>query len=427
MNLSFLRSAKIGTKLAFYTFLAVGGLFAAFIVLTAAINERQAERDAVREVSEKSALLQNTVEVLDRSLRQQVATYAKVFKGNLSGEFSLASERSVEVAGVTVPVLMLGQTQVNSNFAIPDSFTALTGAYATVFVRQGDDFVRVTTSHKKENGERAVGTMLDRAHPGYPLMLKGESFAGAASLFGGHYMTRYDPIKDAAGNVIGILYVGVNFTDYMQALGQGIKSLKLGEDGGFYVLSARAGKDLGKALIHRQREGQVLLDDKDSAGQPYVQAMLAQKSGTLRYTEAGVNGARSRDHVAAFATIKDWQMLVVGDAYLDEITAGAIEQRNRYALIALLMVVVVTGLLYMIIRSMVASPIGKALLAVETVATGDLTAQVVVESDDESGRLMAAMQNMTAQLSTVVTEVRGGTESIAASSRQVAALLALVA
>ena len=36
-----------------------------------------------------------------------------------------------------------------------------------MFSRKDDDFQRITTSLKKEDGERAMGTMLGAAHPAH--------------------------------------------------------------------------------------------------------------------------------------------------------------------------------------------------------------------------------------------------------------------
>jgi Cache 3/Cache 2 fusion domain len=37
---------------------------------------------------------------------------------------------------------------------------------------------------------------------------KGEAYYGDAAIFGKPYVTGYEPIKDAAGKVIGICFVG---------------------------------------------------------------------------------------------------------------------------------------------------------------------------------------------------------------------------
>lgn len=65
-------------------------------------------------------------------------------------------------------MLPQGPAAIKPDNSIPDKFTALTGgSVATIFKRQGDDFLRIATSLKKEDGTRAVGTTLDRNHPAY--------------------------------------------------------------------------------------------------------------------------------------------------------------------------------------------------------------------------------------------------------------------
>ena len=70
-----------------------------------------------------------------------------------------------------------GAADLNLDCSIPDRFTEQTGVTATIFARRDEDLVRISTSIKKRNGERAMGTSLSRAHPGYARLLAGESYA----------------------------------------------------------------------------------------------------------------------------------------------------------------------------------------------------------------------------------------------------------
>lgn len=124
--------------------------------------------------------------------------------------------------GQATPVLKSGSADLNLDCSIPDRFTQQTGVTATIFARSGEDFVRISTSIKKQNGERALGTSLSRAHPGYKRLLKGESYMGYATLFGTQYLTQYDPLKNASGNVIGALYVGIDVSKH-EPLSIGLK------------------------------------------------------------------------------------------------------------------------------------------------------------------------------------------------------------
>ncbi len=138
---------------------------------------------------------------------------ARLFAAGLPGEFSLHDEDRIDIHGRFTPVLRNGGRILNLDFQLPDAFTARTGMRATVFVRQGDDFVRITTSVRKLDGQRAVGTTLDRSQAAYRRAIRGEPYIGYATLFGRRTMTHYKPVRGHEGRVIAILYVGLDVTD----------------------------------------------------------------------------------------------------------------------------------------------------------------------------------------------------------------------
>ena len=113
-----------------------------------------------------------------------------------------------EVAGKTVPVLYFGSTEMNNNFALVDEVQKQMGGTATLFVKDGDEFVRVATNVKKADGSRAIGTLLDPKGKVFAAIAKGDSYFGEANILGKPYITGYEPIRDASNNVIGIYYVG---------------------------------------------------------------------------------------------------------------------------------------------------------------------------------------------------------------------------
>jgi hypothetical protein len=112
------------------------------------------------------------------------------------------------VAGKTVPALYFGATKMNNNFALVDEVQKEVGGTATIFVKSGDEFVRVATNVKKDDGSRATGTVLDPKGKAIAAIAKGDSYFGEANILGKPYVTGYEPIRDASNNVIGIYYVG---------------------------------------------------------------------------------------------------------------------------------------------------------------------------------------------------------------------------
>jgi hypothetical protein len=65
------------------------------------------------------------------------------------------------VAGKKVPAIYFGSTKMNNNVDLVDEVAKQAGGTATIFVKSGDEFVRVATNVKKDDGSRAIGTVLD--------------------------------------------------------------------------------------------------------------------------------------------------------------------------------------------------------------------------------------------------------------------------
>ena len=116
-------------------------------------------------------------------------------------------EGSDTVAGKQVPAIYFGSTKMNNNFDLVDEVVKQAGGTATIFVKSGDEYVRVATNVKKDDGSRAIGTILDPKGKAIESIKKNEAFYGEVDILGKPYITGYDPIRDASKNVIGIYYV----------------------------------------------------------------------------------------------------------------------------------------------------------------------------------------------------------------------------
>ena len=112
------------------------------------------------------------------------------------------------VAGKPAPALYFGSTRMNNNFALVDEVKQEHGGTATLFVKSGEDFVRVTTNVQKDDGSRAVGTVLDPKGKAIAAIRGGTAYYGEAEILGKPYVTGYEPIRDRKGDVIGVYYVG---------------------------------------------------------------------------------------------------------------------------------------------------------------------------------------------------------------------------
>ena len=186
----------LGTKLALSNFALVAVVLTVCVMGIGYSVSQTIENQVTNELNEKTKLLSGLIEGADKDLRTRTGTLAKAFQNSMQGGFEL-EPTPIDIKGRATPTLKLDKKTLNLDFGPVDRFTATTGAVATVFAKTGDDFVRISTSLKNDKGERAVGTLLDRAHPGYQAARAGSSYTGLATLFGRQYMTQYDPIKDA--------------------------------------------------------------------------------------------------------------------------------------------------------------------------------------------------------------------------------------
>jgi len=136
----------------------------------------------------------------------QVAMQLLKSKAATLGAPSVKGEEAV--AGKIVPIVYFGTTKMNNNFVLVDEVQKEVGGTATIFVKNGDEFVRVATNVKQDDGSRAIGTVLDPKGKAISAIAKGESYFGEANILGKSYITGYEPIRDESNNVIGVYYVG---------------------------------------------------------------------------------------------------------------------------------------------------------------------------------------------------------------------------
>jgi hypothetical protein len=115
------------------------------------------------------------------------------------------------VGGKDAPALYFGSTKINNNFNVVDAVSKEDGKgmTATLFVKGGDEYIRVSTSVPKPDGSgRAIGTILDPAGKAIAEIKQGKPFYGEVAILGTPYITGYEPMKDGTGSIIGIYYVG---------------------------------------------------------------------------------------------------------------------------------------------------------------------------------------------------------------------------
>ncbi|TWG37993.1 methyl-accepting chemotaxis sensory transducer with Cache sensor [Acidovorax delafieldii] len=368
-----------------------------------------------------AAQVRTLVQTFDETAQEQAKRDFTLFKANFPGQFTVAESPGAD--GKPEAVLSFQGASVNGDFEVVDRFSKdSTGAVATIFARTGDDFIRVTTSLKKQDGERAYKTLLDRKHPAYALMNEGKTYIGRASLFGREYMTVYEPIRDGT-RTIGILFIGSDMGAILGKLDTVMAGQKLFTSGAVYAVNLSSGPARGSVFGLPGAGKSLKLDDKDDNAKAWLASLAAvQSSGDL---ESGWSPRRSGESDTATRYVavehyRPWSWAIVAEAPLTEMMSEARGVLTWLWLGVAVALALLTVVLLVATRRLVGAPVQQLSTALGYLAQGDLTHAVSVRSRDEIGSLAQAMEGFRVRLVESLGTVRTSADSVSAASTEIA-------
>jgi methyl-accepting chemotaxis protein len=149
-----------------------------------------------------------------------------------------------------------------------------------------------------------------------------------------------------------------------------------------------------------------------------VTAGVIQLDSLVQFEQTG-RGEQSMNAMRAMlAEINDVEATLQAQRSQD---AAALEKMTDVILIGGgLTVAGLAALLAMFLVSHIMTPLNQAVQVAATVAAGDLTSNIAVDADDETGQLLKALKEMNDSLQRIVSQVRAGTDAIAAASTEIA-------
>lgn len=365
------RNLSVVRKLLIITFLTIAVSFSAMTGFVYQRTHAAMTGQAEIELQQNLALLNAAFDIFDQNVTKATESLSSVFVAMFPQGIRLDTGRTVRIGNYDAPAALHGDELINGNFAKPDEFTRITGGNATVFVRSGDDFLRVSTSLKKQDGSRATGTLLGKRHPGYRQLLSGQPYMGKARLFGRDYMTRYQPVRDDKGAVIAILYVGFDFTETLAGLKRHLNSIRVGEHGMAFLADAQAGSNYGRLLVHRTRADSQLFDIRDTEGNAVFEDAIEQNEGLMHYATRDAQGL-TQVRITAYRHVDNWDFMLGIDAVESEIT-----ELSRELSAQLLVQMVIGGLLILAVLFVALrrelSPLRRISAVLTKVGRGDLS------------------------------------------------------
>lgn len=352
-----------------------------------------------------------------------------------SGEIRLGEEQvawtainqfTKDATEVVLPAFQIDGRWIGKNrtFAtespVVDQITRLVGETATLFQRMNDrgDMLRIATTVKATSHERAISTYIPAvepdgsANPVIGAVLKGQPYHGRAYVVNDWYLTAYEPIHDAAGTLVGMLYVGVRQEVVAARIREAILQTRVGKSGYVYILGG-AGEDRGRYIIsHRgERDGEDIWNSQDSDGRFVIREIVARATGlkpgemtTVRYRWQNRGEAEPRWKIARLAYYPQWDWVIGTSVFEDELQAyNAMLSQGRARMIHIMImaggvITVLAGLVSMLIIWTMTRPIRRITEAAQTIIAGDFSRTVPVTSGDEIGVLAQTFNHMTDEI-----------------------------
>ena len=398
-------------RAAFAILLMTALLLAAFY----AIGSAQQQRSAAQYANAKAEAIARSLDIFDRTMQLTAENAYGVFRRQFAATFAVEDAAQGIVSSYGTPINGASTSEV-------DAFARdFPGANATVFVAQGEDFRRITTSVKKENGERAIGTLLDRKSAAYPVLRSGKKFVGRVMLFGRPFMTVYEPVRDAAGQVVAVLYIGLDISQQQASFGEAVGQSRIFDTGGLYIVNPGADPAAATLVFHPSAAGKKLsevLQGADPAG--WLARLKDEDASWIDDAPAVLLPVQVGRRYASVSRSDATGWLVVAEIPASEVMAELYREMRLLGGFMALAALLLGVALIVFIRRMV-RPLRVLSEHVQAIGQGDLSRPLSSDRRDEIGVITRAVESMRGGLAKVVSGVRQGTDAIATASGEIAA------
>lgn len=363
------------------------------ISVTVSISREKARLNAEIDhaVDQQLSQMMRILNVTDGLMQTQIGASMSVMIDQIkqASDSRFSQGRTVSVGDRRVPDLLFKGIGQAKNYELVDELTFLMGGTATLFSRQGDDFVRIATNVKKDDGSRAIGTILNPEGKAYQSIEEGYAFYGVVDILGRPYFTGYEPLKSSSGKVVGIAYVGYQID--LAELNQAINTARV-LDEGFVTL--------------RDRNGNIR-QHSDHVSQEQLQSILDEGNG---------NG----DWQLKTTLYEPWGYEIVAGWSRSEMSAMLRNSSLQLIAVSILMGLVLLGLIYFLMRKVVVSRLHETTERLRSITQGegDLTRRFDSQSQDEFGQMANEFDSLLERIRQTIVDLGGRADELVVSSNQ---------
>jgi methyl-accepting chemotaxis protein len=360
----FRHSLRVRLLLPVLALVLVAVIATAFALAT--IEAGRVRSEASASIKSQTSALQSLLAVTRSIMLDRVHSSMHLLRLQSDQQGEPGVGQPIAVADHQVNDLLFGGKPQGNLFQMVDNVTSIMGGTATLFSRAGDDYVRVSTNVKKDNGARAIGTLLDPSGPVIAEIRKGKSFYGIVDILGSPYVTGYEPIFDpGTSKPIGIWYVGYK-TD-LDVLDNVISSSHV-LDSGFVALFD------GKGTLRFHSNTGVTVD-------PAVITRVSQQ--------------QPADWIVEKQDVPGWGFTLVAAYPKSDINGVIVHQTLWIGLIGLLVCLLLLGLQSALIWNRVLKPIQRLTEVADALSMGKLNNTIEeVKLKDEIGTLAKAVARL---------------------------------
>jgi len=367
-------------------------------------------RDALEHIH---GAVYNSLTTYDETVGRKLDSDLKVFEKEIlslgdpvidtatTRQETIVNQVSKQTEQVSLPALKAGDHMLAGADTIVDSINSSTGSSVTIFQLVDNKLLRVATTVKKENGERAVGTYIPSDSPVYSAVTRGEVFKGKAFVVNDWYLTAYAPLRGAQGQIIGAIYVGhLMLAPEVRAF---ISNTKL-NSGYFFAYT-----DAGHLMVHPS-----LANGTDIFS--LVPALKDHKEGFLEYSFKG------EDKVAYVKHIDKWGITLaftISHAGIDNGLAMHMVRNNAMVGVGVILAAIL--ITFLLVR-MINRPLQA--LASKSILVGEGDYSIVFESDnkDAIGQLTRSLGIMVAKAREMLSDIVHSAQALTSAAAELATI-----
>jgi len=331
-----------------------------FVVVIGYLLSAKFEKDYLATADNKSVSESENVSqglsTINSLMGDEVKSALKVFMDE-SGKIGAPAVKGSSLLGtMDVPGLSFGKQNMVMDDGLVDKIKNLMGCTATIFVRNGDDFIRISTNVIKDN-KRATGTKLDPNGNAIKAILQGNSFYGLVDILGSPYLTGYEPIKEN-DKVIGIWYCGYP-VNAMKQLGKQIANVRILKNGFLALIDNKGNISFHSDNVNKEQIKNIIDNSKENSN-----------GWGLKYS-----------------SFDQWNYKILAATYREDIDSEIMNIKIVVFIFSILFFVIVSILIYIVFNIKVGARLKKLTSLSEKIAEGEIDLIAETNSGDEIGIL----------------------------------------